>query len=132
MFVPMMFAVVVATATPAPLSTAAPGAVTQSPAPDLPQLTAQFTTFFTDVLAGKVPTQGLTDEMQSALSPAVVSQLQQFYRTLGTFQKLSFKTQDSVQGFARYHYTAVFQNGSPGVMFVVDSSDRIAGFFNEP
>jgi hypothetical protein len=132
MLISAIFALLVANLDPAPVPSATPTATTSSPTPDIAALTTRFTAFFTDVLAGKAPTQGLTDKMQTALTPAVLSQLQQIYGTLGTFQKLSFKFQDSMQGFQRYHYTAVFQKGSPGVMFVVDSSDKIAGFFNEP
>lgn len=130
MFALTLLTILIANATPTPIATST--ASVPSPTPEMLKLTARFTSFFADVLAGRTPTQDLTDKMQSALSPAVLSQLQQFYGTLGTFQKLSFKDQDSIQGFRRYHYLAIFQNGSPGVMFVIDSDDKIAGFFNEP
>lgn len=133
MLIPMVFAVVVGFASTAPTTMPTPTAtVAASPTPDMAQLTARFTAFFTEVLAEKVPSEGLTDKMQAALTPAVVSELHTFYAPNGTFQKLSFKAQDYVQGFRRYHYVAVFEHGSLGVMFVVDTNGKIAGFFNEP
>jgi hypothetical protein len=36
-----------------------------------------------------------------------------------------------MQGYERYHYLAVFEKGSRGFMFIVDSNGTIAGFFED-
>jgi hypothetical protein len=132
MLIPLILTVILANASPTPSTASTSSTVVPSATPDVSLLTARFTAFFTEVLAGKAPAQGLTDKMQSALTPDVLSKLSAYYGTLGKFERLTFKAEDEVQGFQRYHYTAVFSNGSSGVLFVVDSDGKIAGFFNEP
>jgi hypothetical protein len=94
-------------------------------------LSAQFTAFLTDVLAGRLPASGISDQMKSALTPAVIAQVGGSFAPLGKFQKLQFVRQDTVQGYQRYHYVAVFDKGTQGLMFVVDSNGNIAGFFKD-
>jgi hypothetical protein len=99
--------------------------------PEDPAKTARFDTFFRSVLAGHAPTQGLTPAMQQALTPAALSQIDSLYATCGTFEKLQYVGEDSVQGYDRFHYAAIFDKGKQGVMFVLDSSGNIAGFFKD-
>ncbi len=111
-----------AQASPAPAPTAS--------APD-PALTARFAAFLTDMLAGKLPATGLSAKMQGAFTPELISQVDSNLAPLGAFQKLQFVSQDSVQGFQRYHYVGVFANGMQPLMFVLNSSNDIDGFFKD-
>jgi len=109
-------------------------AASQAPPPSS-ALTTQFTTFLTDILAGHVPATGISDKMQSALTPDVISAIDSNLAPLGTFQKLQYVSQDSAEGYQRYHYIAVFNKGTQPhllpLLFVLDSSGNIAGFFKD-
>jgi hypothetical protein len=94
-------------------------------------LTARFTAFFTEVLAGRIPSGNLSALMKAGFTSEMLSQIDGFYGTFGAFQKLQFVSQDSLGGYQRYHYTAVFDKGTQGVLFVTDSSGAIAGFFKD-
>jgi hypothetical protein len=111
-------------------SAATPAAAT-TPA-SLNSLTVAFTTFFTDVLAGRVPSGNLTAAMKAALTPVVVSQIDSMFSSLGGFQKLQYVRQDALQGYQRYHYVASFDKGQMGIMFVTDANGALAGFFKDP
>ncbi|HEY1682331.1 MAG TPA: hypothetical protein VGF98_11880 [Candidatus Tumulicola sp.] len=111
-------------ATPAP--SAAPVAAQLDPA-----LVAQFSTFFSDVIAGRPPTGNITPVMQAAMTPAALMPVQQYFSSLGTFARLQFVSHDTAGNFERYHFLATFSNGSQKVMFVTDRSGALAGFFNE-
>jgi len=100
-------------------------------APPSSALTTQITTFFTGILAGHLPATGLTDKMKSAFTPDLISEIDAMFAPLGTFQKLQFVSQDSIQGYQRYHYVAVFDKGTQPLLFVLDSSGNIAGFFKD-
>ena len=102
-----------------------------SPAPEDPAKTAQFQAFFTTVLAGHVPTQGVTPQMESGFAPALVAQIDDNLAPFGKFQKLQYVSEDSIQGYDRYHYTAIFDKGSRNFLFVLDSTGNIAGFFRD-
>jgi hypothetical protein len=108
-------------------SLAAPAlAQTAPPAPPA-GVTAGFTTFLSDVLSNRVPPnisttiQAQASQMDTAIKGAFAS--------LGAFRRLAFVRQESMQGYHRYHYTAQFEKGSQGVVFVTDSSGTIVGFF---
>jgi hypothetical protein len=105
-------------------------AASQPVAPDS-ALTARFSTFLTDVLAGRLPATGLSDPMKAAFTSDVLAQVDTAFAGLGTFQKLQFVREDTVQGYQRYHYVAVFDKGAQPLMFVLDSSGNIAGFFKD-
>lgn len=109
---------------PATPATAAPAAPSSA-------LTARFTAFLTDILAGRMPGTGLTDAMKTGLTPQLLSQIDSAFASLGTFQSLQFVRQDMLQGYQRYHYVAVFSKGSQPLLFVLDSSGNIAGFFRD-
>jgi Protein of unknown function (DUF3887) len=94
-------------------------------------LTARFSTFLTDVLAGRLPPAGISDAMKTALTPNMLAQIDAMLAPLGTFQKLQFVREDAVQGYQRYHYVAVFDKGTQPLMFVLDSNGNIAGFFKD-
>jgi hypothetical protein len=47
----------------------------------------------------------------------------------GTFKRLQFVREDTMQGYYRYHYTAIFQKSSLHIVFVTDSEGTIVGFF---
>jgi hypothetical protein len=95
-------------------------------------LTSRFTAFFKQVLAGHAPGGNISPQMKSGLTPQLISQIDGAFASYGTFRRLDFVHQDSLQGYQRYHYTAVFDKGSQGLMFVVDSNGTIAGFFQDP
>jgi hypothetical protein len=111
-------------ATPAP--SAAPVA-----APIDPALVTEFSTFFGDVIAGRPPTGNLAPVMRVAMTPAALLPVQQYFSSLGTFERLQFVSRDTAGNFERYHFLATFSNGSQKVMFVTDRSGALAGFFNE-
>ena len=94
-----------------------------------PALTQRFTRFVTSVLAGTVDTTGLSAAMASGLTPDAVKQLAAYFTKDGTFVKLKYLSQDTVEGYRRYHYTAVFSGGSQPMLFVLDSNNDLAGFF---
>ncbi len=95
-------------------------------------LTSRLTSFFKQVLAGHVPSGNVSSQLKSGLTPQLISQIDGAFVSFGTFRRLDFVRQDSMQGYQRYHYTAVFDKGSQGIMFVLDSNGTIAGFFQDP
>lgn len=102
-----------------------------SGAPLDPALVTQFGSFFSDVIAGRPPTGNLAPVMRVAMTPAALLPVQQYFSSLGTFQRLQFVSHDTAGNFERYHFVAIFTNGSQNVMFVTDRSGALAGFFNE-
>jgi hypothetical protein len=95
-------------------------------------LTSRLTSFFKQVVAGHVPSGNISPRLKSGLTPQLISQIDGAFASFGTFRRLDFVRQDSMQGYQRYHYTAVFDKGSQGIMFVLDSNGTIAGFFQDP
>ncbi len=91
--------------------------------------TARFSSFLSDVLVGRVP-GGISETMKSQ-SSAMLSQIGTAFKPLGTFQSLKFVREDSLQGYRRYHYSAIFEKGSKAVIFVTDSNGTIVGFFED-
>lgn len=79
-----------------------------------------------------MPSGNLSPKLKSGLTPQLFAQLRNSVSSYGTFRRLEFVSQDSVQEYQRYRYTAVFDNGSQGFMFVTDSSGDIVGFFEGP
>jgi hypothetical protein len=92
-------------------------------------LTNRFTTFFTSLLAGKVPRDEMTDAFKEAMTPAKLSKIPEMFAANGTFERLQFLSDDEVRGYHRYRYMAVFSAGSQPVTFVLDSNGAVAGFF---
>lgn len=92
-------------------------------------VTQGFTTFLQDVLAGKVP-PNISSTMRSQ-SSAMFSGVKAAFGPLGAFRKLIFVRQDTLQGYRRYHYTAVFEKDVQHVIFVTDSNGTIVGFFED-
>jgi hypothetical protein len=109
----------------APSASAAP-----LPSPDA-ALTQRLAGFFQDMIAGKPPTQNLTSIMQAAMTPSALAPVKQFFAGLGTFEQLQFISHDQLGGYQRYHFLATFSSGSQKVMFVLDPTGALAGFFNE-
>ncbi|HXM08122.1 MAG TPA: hypothetical protein VN936_11695 [Candidatus Acidoferrum sp.] len=101
-----------------------------APTPDL-ALVQQFEAFFNDVLAGRTPTQYLTSQMRSAMTPAALAPVQQYYASLGTLSQFQYLYTDQLGAYRRYHFMATFSNGSQKVMFVLDPGGEITGFFDE-
>jgi hypothetical protein len=115
----------------APTASVAPSAAAAPlPSPDA-TLTQRFAGFFQDVIAGKPPTQNLTSVMQAAMTPSALAPVKQFFAALGTFQQLQYVSHDQLGGYQRYHFLATFSNGSQKVLFVLDPTGALAGFFNE-
>jgi len=100
------------------------------PAPDA-ALTARFSAFFADLLAHRVPSTPMIPQMKSSLTPSAIAQLDQSFASLGAFKDLTYVSHDAVEGYQRYHYRGNFANGTQPLMFVVDSSGAIAGFFKD-
>ncbi len=84
------------------------------------------------MLAGRVPATGLTDAMKSGLTPQMLSQIDSSFAPLGAFQRLQFVRQDTIEGYQRYHYAAIFARGTQPLMFVLDAGGNLAGFFKDP
>jgi hypothetical protein len=100
-------------------------------APPSTALTEVFTGFFTDVLAGRVPTVSMSAAMRNGLTPAMMARIHGSLSSLGTFVRLRFIKHDTTQGYQAYHYSAVFEKGSQPVLFVTDSTGTIVGFFQD-
>ncbi len=115
------------TASPAP--TVEP-ATQSAPAPTSKQ-TADFTSFFTQVLAGHVPSGNISPEVKSGFTQQLLGQLDAAFAGMGKFRELQFVSADTMQQYLRYHYSAVFENGSQGIMFVLDSNGTLVGFFQD-
>jgi hypothetical protein len=96
-----------------------------------PALTARFTGFLTDVLAGRLPATGVSDAVRSGFTQQLFAQVDGMFAPLGAFQKLQYVSQDTVEGYQRYHYVAVFAKGTQPLLFVLDAKGDIAGFFKE-
>lgn len=94
-----------------------------------PALTQRFAKFFTSMLSGTLDATGLSPAMTSGLTPDKVKQLAAYFNKNGTFVKLQYRSQDTVEGYRRYHYTAVFSGGSQAMMFVLNAKDELDGFF---
>lgn len=114
-----------------PAAAQEPPATAQPAPPPNSALTARFTSFFKNVLAGHTPSSGVTDQVKQGLTPDLLAQIDGTFASLGKFKKLQFVRQDSGQGYQRYHYTAMFDNGTQDVLFVLDSNGLIAGFFKD-
>jgi hypothetical protein len=100
------------------------------PAPDA-AMSSRFTSFLTQVLNGHTPGGNVTQQVKTGLTPTLIAQIDSAFTPLGKFRQLQFVSADSLNGYRRYHYMAVFEKGSQGIMFVVDSSGAIAGFFQD-
>jgi hypothetical protein len=94
-------------------------------------LTQTFSGFFSDVLAGRVPSANMSATMRSGLTPSMLSRIRGSFSSLGAFVGLRFVKHDTTQGYQGYHYSAVFQNGSQPIVFVTDSNGTIVGFFQD-
>ncbi len=102
---------------------------TRAAAANAAPLTSRFSAFFASLLAGKVPTDRMTDALKGTMTPSTIGELGQMFAANGTFERLQFDSDDEAGGYHRYHYTAVFSAGTQPVTFVLDSSGAIAGFF---
>jgi hypothetical protein len=132
----LKLAIVVVLASLVPARAAADQPATTAPAAPAPAapdaaLTARFSGFLSDVLAGRVPATGMSDQMKAALTPDMLAQVDAAFKPLGAFQKLQYVREDAAQGYDRYHYIAVFANGTLPLIFVTDSNGNIAGFFKD-
>ncbi len=107
-----------------------PPASESAPPPDA-ALTGRFTGFFTTVLAGHVPGSGISPEMRQGFTQQLLGQIDTAFAGLGKFRQLQFVRADTMAQYQRYHYLAVFEKGSQGVMFVLDSNKTIVGFFED-
>lgn len=116
-----------------PQSAFAQGSPSPAPAASAAEstMTARFTEFLTDVIAGKLPATGLSQMMKTKFTPDLVAQVDKNLAPLGAFQSLKYVRQDSAQGYQQYHYVASFANGTLPLLFVVDSDGNIAGFFKD-
>lgn len=103
----------------------------ESAPPPSSATTARFTTFFTQVLAGHVPGENISPQMRAGFTSSLLAQVDGAFAGLGKFRQLEFVRADTMQQYQRYHYRAVFEQGSQGVMFVLDSSGTIVGFFQD-
>ena len=92
-------------------------------------LTQRFTKFFSSLLSGKLDKTGLSSAMAAAMTPETVQQISQYFAKDGTFLKLQYLDRDTLDGYQRYHYGAVFSGASQPVMFVLDAKGDLSGFF---
>jgi hypothetical protein len=107
--------------------TAAPAAAQSAPSAAVTQV---FTRFLSDVLSGHTPPH-ISSTMQSQ-SSQLITGVKDTLGTLGTFHRLDYVRQESMQGYRRYHYRAVFDKGTRGLAFVTDANGTIVGFFEDP
>lgn len=107
-----------------------PSAAPTPAAPDA-ALTARFASFVSGVLAGQLPGTGISDAVKKGFTPALMSQVKTAFAPLGDFRSLQFTREESVQGYQRFHYVAIFEKGTQAVTFVIDSAQNIAGFFTD-
>jgi len=109
-------------------STGRPASAQSAPSSSV---TAGFTTFLSDVLAGRVP-PNISSTLKTQ-SSQLISGVRTTFASLGTFRRLEFVREDTLQGYHRYHYRAVFDKGSRSVAFVTDANGTILGFLaNQP
>lgn len=114
---------------PSPAPTTEPAAPS-APAPTSKQ-TADFTGFFTTVLAGHVPGGNISSQVRQGFTQQVLGQIDAAFAGDGKFRELQFVSADTMQQYLRYHYMAVFENGSQGIVFILDSDGTIVGFFQD-
>jgi hypothetical protein len=108
-----------AMAAPASAQGAPSGAVTQ-----------RLTTFLTEVLAGHTPSHISSTLAQQ--SSQLISGVKATLGTLGTFHRLDYVREESMQGYHRYHYRAVFEKGTRGLAFITDSNGTVVGLEEDP
>jgi hypothetical protein len=92
--------------------------------------TERLTTFLTDVLAGHTPPH-ISSTLQQQ-SSQLISGVKDTLGTLGTFHRMEYLRQESMQGYHRYHYRAYFEKGARGVAFITDSNGTVVGFEEDP
>jgi hypothetical protein len=121
------------TTTPQPASTPAappPPASMSEPPPDS-ALGARFNSFFGQVIAGHVPRGNVSPQVQTSLTAQLLARIDSAFAGFGPFRRLQYVSHDNMEGYERYHFLAVFEKGSQGFMFIVDSNGTIAGFFED-
>lgn len=93
-------------------------------------VTQNFTAFLTDVLAGHAPPH-ISSTLQQQ-SSQLISGVKSTLGTLGTFHHLEYVREESMQGYHRYHYRAVFEKGTRGLAWITDSNGTVVGFMEDP
>jgi hypothetical protein len=131
LFFMLSLGVAVAAQQPAPDAPAQSGSTTSS-VPPSGAVTSRFTTFLSQILSGKTPSGNVSEKLRTGLTPQLVAQLRGSVASFGTFRRLEFVSRDTIQNYDRYRYTAVFDNGKQGFLFVTDSSGQLVGFFEGP
>lgn len=109
------------------LALAAPASAQSAPSS---AVTKNLTAFLADVLAGHTPSH-ISSTMQQQ-SAQLISGVKQTLGTLGTFHRLDYVREESMQGYHRYHYRAVFEKGTRGLAFITDSNGTVVGFEEDP
>jgi hypothetical protein len=109
------------------LATALPASAQSAPSSST---TTAFATFLTDVLAGHTPPH-ISSTLQQQ-SSQLISGVKQTLGTLGTFHRLEYVREESMQGYRRYHYRAVFEKGTRGLAWITDSNGTVVGFMEDP
>ncbi|HEX3465553.1 MAG TPA: serine hydrolase [Candidatus Elarobacter sp.] len=109
---------------PSLAESAAPAASGEDPA-----ITARLRAFLTQLPSGHVDTSSFTPEMAAAMTPAVVGDLAARLSPLGELRSLTFRGQDTVQVYRRYHYSAAYSGGQTiPLTLVLDANGKVAGF----
>jgi CubicO group peptidase (beta-lactamase class C family) len=100
-----------------------------SAASEDPAVTARLRAFLAQIASGRLDTSTMSPQMAAAMTPDVIAQIAAVTAPLGELRSLTFRGQDTVQGFRRHHYTAAFAGGQTlPLTLVLDANGKIAGF----
>lgn len=86
-------------------------------------------TFLHQLRAGRVDPALLTAEMQKALTPAVIANLNERFTSTGELRAVALRGTQRSGVNVRYQYTVAFEKQKVPMTFVLDEQGRIAGFF---
>jgi hypothetical protein len=94
-----------------------------------PAVTARLRAFLRQVASGHVDTSGFTPQMAAAMTPDAIAQLAAVTAPLGELRSLTYRGQETVQGYHSHHYTGAFAGGQTlPLTLVLDANGKIAGF----
>ena len=107
-----------------PVSSSAQAAV----AKEDPAVTALALKIYGQMRAGKIDESLLTEQMNKALTPAVLGQTKPMFDQLGDPIKLTLETADKTAAGTRWVYLAVFATAQLHVDIYVMSDGKVGGY----
>ena len=115
----------------APAQSAAPVTKVDAAKED-PAVTALALKIYGQIRAGKIDEALMTDEMNKALSPAVLAQYKPIFDQLGDPSKLTLESSDKSAAGTQWVYLAVFATAQLHVKIFVATDGKVGGYVLAP